>query len=117
MVEIFGTTVKCISSKAMFSSSLSTYYHLPFMVYLLRFLQVCSIKSPVSNITLDTASHEGILLENGTTLYLKDSAYFCFLLQCYAKFGDVIYTLTRFFRDGGSHSPAKLKVAEHESIG
>ncbi|WRX27695.1 ATP-dependent helicase [Theobroma cacao] len=35
-------------------------------------------------------------------------------IKCYTKFGDVVFTLTRFFRDGGSRSPTKLKFADHE---
>ncbi|CAI9773626.1 unnamed protein product [Fraxinus pennsylvanica] len=39
--------------------------------------------------------------------------------KCYTKFGDVVYTLTRFFRDAGAGSPTKLEVAgaeDHETI-
>ncbi|KAF3450771.1 hypothetical protein FNV43_RR06860 [Rhamnella rubrinervis] len=31
-------------------------------------------------------------------------------LKCYSKFGDVVFTLTRFFRDGGTRGPTKLKL-------
>ncbi|XVE52106.1 hypothetical protein DITRI_Ditri02bG0095600 [Diplodiscus trichospermus] len=37
-------------------------------------------------------------------------------LKCYTKFGDVVYTLTHFFRDGGSRSLAKAKLADYESM-
>ncbi|XP_051147548.1 regulator of telomere elongation helicase 1 homolog isoform X2 [Andrographis paniculata] len=31
-------------------------------------------------------------------------------VKCYSKFGDVVYTLTRFFRDGGTRGPTKLEL-------
>ncbi|KAG8379928.1 hypothetical protein BUALT_Bualt07G0140700 [Buddleja alternifolia] len=31
-------------------------------------------------------------------------------IKCYSKFGDVVYTLTRFFRDGGTRGPSKLEL-------
>ncbi|KAL0441551.1 UNVERIFIED_CONTAM: Regulator of telomere elongation helicase 1 [Sesamum radiatum] len=34
--------------------------------------------------------------------------------KCYSKFGDVVYTLTRFFRDGGHRGPPKLELAQNE---
>ncbi|XP_022889692.1 uncharacterized protein LOC111405159 isoform X2 [Olea europaea var. sylvestris] len=40
-------------------------------------------------------------------------------IKCYTKFGDVVYMLTRFFRDAGAGSPTKLKVTrveDHETI-
>lgn len=30
-------------------------------------------------------------------------------IKCYSKFGDVVFTLTRFFRDAGTHGPPQLK--------
>ena len=42
----------------------------------------------------------------------------CFLfLQCYSKFGDVVFTLTRFFRDGRDRGPTKLKLLEIKECG
>lgn len=38
-------------------------------------------------------------------------------MQCYTKFGDVVYMLTRFFRDAGAGSPTKLKVTRVEDHG
>ncbi|XP_015867293.3 regulator of telomere elongation helicase 1 homolog isoform X1 [Ziziphus jujuba] len=38
-------------------------------------------------------------------------------IQCYSKFGDVVYTLTRFFRDGETRGPTKLKLLESEKLG
>lgn len=38
-------------------------------------------------------------------------------LQCYSKFGDVVFTLTRFFRDGAIHGPTKLELAPTEDHG
>ncbi|XP_011072337.2 regulator of telomere elongation helicase 1, partial [Sesamum indicum] len=35
-------------------------------------------------------------------------------IKCYSKFGDVVYTLTRFFRDGGHRGPPKLELAQNE---
>ncbi|KAK8630059.1 hypothetical protein V6N13_078870 [Hibiscus sabdariffa] len=39
-------------------------------------------------------------------------------IKCYNKFGDAVFTLTRFFRDGGTRAPAKpeLELADHKSI-
>ncbi|XP_022714945.1 regulator of telomere elongation helicase 1 homolog isoform X2 [Durio zibethinus] len=37
-------------------------------------------------------------------------------IKCYTKFGDVVFTLTHFFRDGVSYSPAKPKLAGQESM-
>ncbi|XP_050380801.1 regulator of telomere elongation helicase 1 homolog [Argentina anserina] len=31
-------------------------------------------------------------------------------IKCYSKFGDVVYTLTRFFRDGEARGPTKLNL-------
>ncbi|XP_065868607.1 regulator of telomere elongation helicase 1 homolog [Euphorbia lathyris] len=33
-------------------------------------------------------------------------------IKCYSKFGDVVFTLSRFFRDGGVRCPAKIKSVE-----
>ncbi|WCJ40717.1 hypothetical protein M5689_021626 [Euphorbia peplus] len=33
-------------------------------------------------------------------------------IKCHSKFGDVVFTLSRFFRDGGVSCPAKLKSVE-----
>ncbi|MBA0811549.1 hypothetical protein Gohar_003434, partial [Gossypium harknessii] len=38
------------------------------------------------------------------------------LLQCYSKFGDAVFTLTRFFRDGGSCTPAKPELADQKTL-
>ncbi|XP_016649189.1 PREDICTED: regulator of telomere elongation helicase 1 homolog [Prunus mume] len=35
-------------------------------------------------------------------------------VKCYSKFGDVIFSLTRFFRDGGARGPTKLKLLQTE---
>ncbi|KAK2984870.1 hypothetical protein RJ640_008635, partial [Escallonia rubra] len=35
-------------------------------------------------------------------------------IKCYSKFGDVVFTLTRFFRDGGNHGPTKMELARIE---
>ncbi|XP_073035876.1 regulator of telomere elongation helicase 1 homolog [Primulina eburnea] len=35
-------------------------------------------------------------------------------MKCYSKFGDVVYTLTRFFRDGGTRGPTKLELARND---
>ncbi|KAI3455408.1 hypothetical protein Pfo_012071 [Paulownia fortunei] len=35
-------------------------------------------------------------------------------IKCYSKFGDVVYTLTRFFRDGGTRGPPKLELTRNE---
>ncbi|KAL2463124.1 RAD3-like DNA-binding helicase protein [Forsythia ovata] len=40
-------------------------------------------------------------------------------VKCYTKFGDVVYTLTRFFRDAGAGGPTKLELTraeDHETI-
>ncbi|OMO54112.1 Helicase-like, DEXD box c2 type [Corchorus capsularis] len=37
-------------------------------------------------------------------------------IKCHTKFGDVVFTLTRFFRDGGSHCPAKQEQDDHENM-
>ncbi|OMO66762.1 Helicase-like, DEXD box c2 type [Corchorus olitorius] len=37
-------------------------------------------------------------------------------IKCYTKFGDVVFTLTRFFRDGASHCPAKQEQDDHENM-
>ncbi|KAE8709047.1 pentatricopeptide repeat-containing protein [Hibiscus syriacus] len=39
-------------------------------------------------------------------------------IKCYTKFGDAVFTLTRFFRDGGTHVPAmpEQALADHKSI-
>nr|GMC77545.1 regulator of telomere elongation helicase 1 homolog isoform X2 [Ipomoea batatas] len=31
-------------------------------------------------------------------------------IKCYSKFGDVVFSLTRFFRNGGIHGPTKLEM-------
>ncbi|XP_057969056.1 regulator of telomere elongation helicase 1 homolog isoform X2 [Malania oleifera] len=36
-------------------------------------------------------------------------------IKCYSKFGDVVFTLTRFFRSGGIHGPIKLKSLQADS--
>ncbi|KAJ7962976.1 regulator of telomere elongation helicase 1 [Quillaja saponaria] len=33
-------------------------------------------------------------------------------IKCYSKFGGVVFTLTRFFRDGGIHGPTKLTLIQ-----
>ncbi|GER44162.1 regulator of telomere elongation helicase [Striga asiatica] len=33
-------------------------------------------------------------------------------VKCYSKFGDVVYTLTRFFREAGTRCPPKLDLAQ-----
>ncbi|PIN10824.1 Helicase of the DEAD superfamily [Handroanthus impetiginosus] len=33
-------------------------------------------------------------------------------IKCYSKFGDVVYTLTRFFRDGGTRGPLKVGLPQ-----
>ncbi|KAL7099864.1 hypothetical protein ACP275_09G112700 [Erythranthe tilingii] len=35
-------------------------------------------------------------------------------VKCYSKFGDIVYTLTRFFRDGGTRGPPKLELTQNE---
>lgn len=35
-------------------------------------------------------------------------------IKCYSKFGDVVFTLTRFFRDGEARGPTKLKLLTSE---
>lgn len=37
-------------------------------------------------------------------------------VKCYSKFGDVVYTLTRFFRDGQTQGPPKLEFARNEDL-
>ncbi|PON35161.1 DNA helicase (DNA repair), Rad3 type [Trema orientale] len=37
-------------------------------------------------------------------------------LKCYSKFGDVVFTLTRFFREGRNWGPTKLKLLESEKL-
>ncbi|KAK9066251.1 hypothetical protein SSX86_013572 [Deinandra increscens subsp. villosa] len=37
--------------------------------------------------------------------------------KCYAKFGDVVYTLTRFFRDAANNYPTKLKLTQIKESG
>ncbi|KAI3786063.1 hypothetical protein L1987_45190 [Smallanthus sonchifolius] len=61
--------------------------------------QVCKTKSSVPDITLDTASHQ-----------VSDM----FPMQCYSKFGDVVFTLTRFFRDAAINCPTKQKLTQIE---
>jgi len=38
-------------------------------------------------------------------------------LQCYSRFGEVVFTLTRFFRDGQTRGAAKLSLLEAENGG
>ncbi|KAF5957087.1 hypothetical protein HYC85_004312 [Camellia sinensis] len=38
-------------------------------------------------------------------------------MQCYSKFGDVVFTLTRFFRDGVTRGPTKLELTRSEDHG
>ncbi|XP_062089395.1 regulator of telomere elongation helicase 1 homolog isoform X2 [Humulus lupulus] len=38
-------------------------------------------------------------------------------LKCYSKFGDVVFTLTRFFRDGRNLGPTKQELLETEKLG
>ncbi|XP_028756068.1 regulator of telomere elongation helicase 1 homolog isoform X1 [Neltuma alba] len=38
-------------------------------------------------------------------------------IKCFSKFGEVVFTLTRFFRDGGSRGPTKLSLLEAENGG
>lgn len=38
-------------------------------------------------------------------------------LQCYPKFGDAVFTLTKFFRERGMSSPAEPKLMERLSTG
>ncbi|KAJ6308891.1 hypothetical protein OIU76_018477, partial [Salix suchowensis] len=35
-------------------------------------------------------------------------------IKCHSKFGDVVFTLSRFFRDGGSRDAAKLRSIQRE---
>ncbi|KAL8043163.1 hypothetical protein ABFX02_09G100200 [Erythranthe guttata] len=35
-------------------------------------------------------------------------------VKCYSKFGDIVYTLTRFFRDGGARVLPKLELTQNE---
>ncbi|THG11762.1 hypothetical protein TEA_026058 [Camellia sinensis var. sinensis] len=35
-------------------------------------------------------------------------------IKCYTKFGDVVFTLTRFFRDGAIRGPTKLELTRSE---
>ncbi|TYI78717.1 hypothetical protein E1A91_D06G232700v1 [Gossypium mustelinum] len=37
-------------------------------------------------------------------------------IKCYSKFGDAVFTLTRFFRDGGSRTPAKPELADQKTL-
>ncbi|XAR50624.1 DNA helicase [Bertholletia excelsa] len=38
-------------------------------------------------------------------------------IKCYSKFGDVVFTLTRFFRDGAIHGPTKSELTRNEEHG
>ncbi|KAM5579000.1 regulator of telomere elongation helicase 1 [Rosa sericea] len=38
-------------------------------------------------------------------------------IKCYSKFGDVVFTLTRFFRDGEARGPTKLNLLTTEKQG
>ncbi|KAI8020505.1 hypothetical protein LOK49_LG04G02653 [Camellia lanceoleosa] len=38
-------------------------------------------------------------------------------IKCYSKFGDVVFTLTRFFRDGVTRGPTKLELTRSEDHG
>lgn len=38
-------------------------------------------------------------------------------MQCYSKFGDVVFTLTRFFRDAGARGSTHLRLIQTENIG
>ncbi|CAK7356664.1 unnamed protein product [Dovyalis caffra] len=38
-------------------------------------------------------------------------------IKCHSKFGDVVFTLSRFFRDGGSRDSAKLRSIQSEDTG
>lgn len=38
-------------------------------------------------------------------------------IKCYSRFGEVVFTLTRFFRDGGTRGPTKLSLLEAENGG
>ncbi|KAK8294061.1 hypothetical protein V6Z12_D06G229900 [Gossypium hirsutum] len=37
-------------------------------------------------------------------------------IKCYSKFGDAVFTLTRFFRDGGSCTPAKPELVDQKTL-
>ncbi|KAL7162436.1 hypothetical protein ACSBR2_042846 [Camellia fascicularis] len=38
-------------------------------------------------------------------------------IKCYSKFGDVVFTLTRFFQDGAIRGPAKMELTRSEDHG
>nr|GFB98411.1 regulator of telomere elongation helicase 1 homolog [Tanacetum cinerariifolium] len=38
-------------------------------------------------------------------------------IKCYPKFGDVVFTLTRFFRDAAINCPVKPKLTQIEDSG
>ncbi|CAK9185657.1 unnamed protein product [Ilex paraguariensis] len=38
-------------------------------------------------------------------------------MKCYSKFGDVVFSLTRFFRDGAARGPTKKELARTEDWG
>ncbi|CAJ2661268.1 unnamed protein product [Trifolium pratense] len=38
-------------------------------------------------------------------------------IKCYSRFGEVVFTLTRFFRDGRTQGPTKLSLLEAENGG
>ncbi|KAI5660587.1 hypothetical protein M9H77_29380 [Catharanthus roseus] len=62
-----------------------------------RSFAVLESKSSISDITMDAASYQSA--------------------QCYAKFGDVVFTLTRFFRDGGVSGLTKLELTRNQDQG
>lgn len=77
--------------------------------------QVHTCKSSVPNISLDTASYQGSDLDF-TLRYVQRRLSSCVSLsmQCYSKFGDVVFTLTRFFRDGKSRKSTLLQLPHTE---
>lgn len=77
--------------------------------------QVHKYKSSVPNISMDTASYQGSYLDF-TLRYVPGRLHSCMSLsvQCYSKFGDVVFTLTRFFRDRKSRKSTMLQLSHTE---
>ena len=82
-------------------------------------LQVHTSTSSIPSLTLDTTSPQGALNSVvGFSSELEIVSVHLFLwLQNYSRFGEVVFTLTRFFRDGVSRGPTKSSLLEAENRG
>lgn len=84
----------------------------------LELLQVFTSTTPVPSLTLDTASYKGATLHWNCRFGLQIFYTNWFpLLQCFSRFGEVVFTLTRFFRDVGTQCPTKVSLLEAKKEG